>query len=113
MQLYTSNVTYLEKKSFPFVAVGFSLKKIGMKRFFPFLLILIVSCASKDKKSENAGMKNSINDELTVRLNNFLDATRKLEYEKILDYTYPKLFQNVSRDELLRSMKAGFESRTV
>jgi hypothetical protein len=84
-----------------------------MKKFFPFVFIIFVACSSKDKKTADPGAKNNGNGSITERLDSFLKATRSLDYEKILDYTYPKLFQMASREKMLDAMKESFASGSV
>lgn len=44
------------------------------------------------------------------RLNETLLYTKTLDLEKILDYTYPKLFKIVSRDQMLEVLKGTFDN---
>ena len=44
------------------------------------------------------------------RLNETLLYTKNMDLEKILDYTYPKLFKIVSRDQMLEVLKGTFDN---
>lgn len=47
---------------------------------------------------------------LVNRINAMLNYTKTKEYEKLLDYTYPKLFDFVPKETLVQSMKESFDT---
>ena len=47
---------------------------------------------------------------LVNRINAMLHFTKTKEYEKILDYTYPKLFDIVPREALVESLQENFDT---
>jgi hypothetical protein len=47
---------------------------------------------------------------LVSRLNEMLKVTQVKDFEKVMDYTYPRLFTIVPKDRLLTAMKNSFES---
>jgi hypothetical protein len=47
---------------------------------------------------------------MTNRLNAVLKYTRELNMEKVMDYTYPKLFTIATREQLLEALKSAFDT---
>lgn len=74
-----------------------------MKKFFLLGLIFLVSLTGCSRK-EKEGQK------LEERLEEMLKVTEQKDFEKILDYTYPKVFEFASRAQLKEALKAGFEA---
>ncbi|HEV7779762.1 MAG TPA: hypothetical protein VGO58_00770 [Chitinophagaceae bacterium] len=75
-----------------------------------FAVLFMVACKSSDKKktgTETTGTS------LEQRLSYFMKANDNMDIEKVLDYTYPKLFEIVPRAQLLQFMKDGFNNKEV
>ena len=47
---------------------------------------------------------------LPARVDSILQITGRLDYEKIMDYTYPRLFTIVSRAEMISAVRQSFET---
>ena len=50
---------------------------------------------------------------LQGRLNNFMELNKKLDFEKIMDYTYPKVFTFAPRDQMIAVMKKSFDNEQM
>lgn len=48
--------------------------------------------------------------QLVERVKNVLKYTQEKNLEKIMDYTYPKIFTIISRDQLIEAMKSIYET---
>jgi len=67
-----------------------------------FLLALLLSFTVTTWSQQNA--------ELMGRIESMLKATGKMDLEKILDYTYPKVFTLATREQMSEVMKSGFDT---
>lgn len=47
---------------------------------------------------------------LTARIDSMMKITQASDFEKLLDYTYPKLFTIAPREQLLEAMKNGLDT---
>jgi hypothetical protein len=82
-----------------------------MKNIVVVLSILaLCACDSSKKKVESPD--NSVAS-LEQRLTGFMKLNEEMNLEKIMDYIYPKLFDIVPRNELLKAMKNGFDNEYV
>jgi len=84
----------------PVVLYAVLLEKYYMKKLFLALLIVgipIISNAQEDTSLLN-------------RVNAMLSFTQVKDLEKVMDYTYPKLFTIVPKETLIAAMKSAFES---
>jgi hypothetical protein len=76
-----------------------------MKRstlFFAFLILSFFSFAQKDPDTE-----------LTRRLNEYLRLTRELMFGEIMDYTHPKIFQFVTKEQMVEIYRQSFDNETM
>lgn len=78
------------------VLTNFNMKK------FSFALCLVFAIGIQSKAQTDA--------KLMERLNEVLQATRDMNLEKILDMTYPKLFNIAPREAVGEAMKAAYDS---
>lgn len=76
------------------------LENFSMKKILLFFVIICTTIIFYGQE-ETAMIK---------RLNETLLYTKTLNLEKILDYTYPKLFKIVSRDQMLDALKGSFDN---
>lgn len=67
-----------------------------------FLSFLFIGLAALGKAQEDTSLVN--------RVNTMLSLTQIKNLEKVMDYTYPKLFTIVPREAMISAMKAAFES---
>lgn len=74
------------------------MKKIAS--LFMLLVIGVAVIAQKDPALEK-------------RLADFMDANRAMNMEKVLDYTYPKLFSIVPREQLAEVLKNAFDNEAM
>jgi hypothetical protein len=72
-----------------------------MKKIFPFVILVFVF-SIKARAQEDP--------QLLERLNLILKVTQQKDLEKILDYTYPKLYTIVDREQMQEAMKGMFET---
>lgn len=79
-----------------------------MKKIYLVLVILLIyGCNNSEKKPEG-------NDpSLQTRLTEFLKANDDMNFEKVIDYIYPKLFDIVPRKQLLETMNESFNNTEV
>jgi hypothetical protein len=70
------------------------------KTVFFLWLGLILSVAGKSQQDAR----------LLARLDSMLLVTQEMNLEKILDYTYPKLFTIATREQMADAMKSSFET---
>jgi hypothetical protein len=89
-----------------------SLNKIGMNKLLYSLVILILcACGNGDKKTTvPAGDRDPA---LEKRLAEFMKINDEMDLEKVIDYTYPKLFEFVSREDLLKTIREGFKNEQL
>jgi len=78
------------------VLINFYMKKTA----FLLCLSLILSVAGKAQQDAR----------LLARLDSMLLVTQEMNLEKILDYTYPKLFTIATREQMADAMKSSFET---
>lgn len=81
-----------------------------MKKILWVLSVLII-CACGSSKKKAAGTASG--ETIEQRLNAFLKVNDEMDFEKVLDYTYPKLFKEAPRSQLLKAMKEGFNNEEV
>ena len=70
-----------------------------------FAAVLFVSNAWAQAKSGDA--------DLDRRLSEYMQYTEKLDFEKIMDYMYPKLFKIAPKEALVSAMKEAFQSKEM
>ncbi len=70
-------------------------------RILSFCVALFALIACKSGGSDDLGV-------LKQRMQDFMDANQKQDFKKVLDYTYPKLFELVPKATLEESMKEAF-----
>lgn len=81
-----------------------------MKKLFFILSVLIFcACGSSKKKADSTGEGAT----LEQRLADFMKANDKMDFEKVMDYTYPKLFTLAPRAQLVKAMKDAFNNEEV
>jgi hypothetical protein len=88
------------KNFLPVVVYAVLLEKFSMKKISLILLFLvfgIIGIAQQDTSLVN-------------RVNEMLKLTKVKDLEKVMDYTYPKLFTIVPRSALIEAMKNVYES---
>jgi hypothetical protein len=76
------------------------LEKLSMKTFVLEALFLVFSVGGLAQKDTA----------IVNRINAMLAFTKAKEYDKIMDYTYSKLFAIVPKDALVESMKESFDT---
>ena len=73
-----------------------------MRKFlFSFLAALISVAAISQFNSDPA---------LSKRLDEYMKLTRELKFEKIMEYTHPKMFTIASKEQLIEVLKQGFDN---
>ena len=79
------------------------------KLVFVLSVLIFCACGSTKKKvpSTNEGTT------LEQRLADFMKANDKMDFEKVMDYTYPKLFTLAPRTQLVKAMKDAFNNEEV
>lgn len=65
-------------------------------------LILFFICTGKIEAQEDTSFTN--------RLNAALIYTEKADYDRVFDYTYPKLFTLITREQMKEAIKSSFDS---
>lgn len=94
------NISPFRKNFLPIVLYAVLLEKYYMKKLFLALLIAglpIIINAQEDTSLVN-------------RINAMLSFTQVKDLEKVMEYTYPKLFTIVPKETLIAAMKSAFES---
>ena len=71
------------------------------------LLFIIVGCCCTAVSLAQPGLP------LQQRLHQFMEANRRLDFDTVIAYTYPKLFTLVPRDEVKESLVNAFENDQV
>jgi len=72
-----------------------------MKRIFIFIsLVLLLQIT----------LSAQVDQRLKERLDSTLMATKAMDFERVMDFTYPKLFTIVPREQLLNMMKEAFQA---
>lgn len=77
-----------------------ALINFSMKKLLLLLLVIIIGLKSFAQQDPR----------LLERLDSMLKVTESWNLEKILDYTYPKLFTVAPREQMLEAMQNSFES---
>jgi len=94
------NISPFRKNFLPIVLYAVLLEKYYMKKLF---LVLLVAClAIISNAQEDTSLVN--------RINAMLSFTQVKDLEKVMEYTYPKLFTIVPKEALITAMKSAFES---
>ncbi|HUR67356.1 MAG TPA: hypothetical protein VMZ03_13480 [Chitinophagaceae bacterium] len=78
-------------------------------RSFLFACTVLIFCACGSKKTADKETDNT----LTQRLNEFMKANDEMNLEKVLDYTYPKIYTIAPRAEVLKVMRQTFDNDQV
>lgn len=94
------NLSPSGKNFLPVVLYAVLLEKFPMKTIFLGLLFMAFAVVVKSQDDTA----------LVSRVNEMLRLTQVKDLDKIMDYTYPKLFTIVPRSMLITAMKASFES---
>ena len=81
------------------------------KLFFAFIVLIFCACGSSKKKVTDTG--NGKEAPLEQRLADFMKVNDEMDFEKGMDYTYPKLFTLAPREQLVKVMKDAFSSEEV
>ena len=81
------------------------------KLFFAFIVLIFCACGSSKKKVTDTG--NGKEAPLEQRLADFMKVNDEMDFEKVMDYTYPKLFTLAPREQLVKVMKDAFSSEEV
>lgn len=71
-------------------------------RKLAFSLLLFLFLASKGLAQTDSILKQ--------RIDSVLIVTKEMNFEKILDFTYPKLFTIVTREQMKEALKSSFET---
>jgi hypothetical protein len=53
------------------------------------------------------------NPQLHKRLQLFMEANKNMDFEKIMDYTYPKLFTIATREQMIEVIKSSFDNEEM
>lgn len=75
-----------------------------MKRLFVSLLLTILVLTGYAQQPDSS---------FRIRLDSFFHLNHLKEIERVLDYTYPKLFTIVSREQMLEVMKNTFDNEEM
>lgn len=73
-------------------------------KHYTLVFLLLFSAALSQAQSDTS---------LNGRLAAFFHANDVFDIEKVMDYTYPKLFTLVPREEMIESMKEGYDNDEV
>jgi hypothetical protein len=76
------------------------LEKFSMKSIFLWLSFLVVGIIASAQQDTS----------LVKRVNEMLKFTQLKDFEKVIDYTYPKLFTIAPKDVLIATMQNAFET---
>ena len=79
------------------------------KLLFVLSIFVLCACGSSKKKVESSDNSSS----LERRLTEFMKLNEEMNFEKIMDYIYPKAFSIVPRNQLLQAMKEGYANNVV
>lgn len=74
-----------------------------MKKLF---IVLFVFCFSLHSNSQEDST-------LRARLSAFMNANDLMDFEKVMDYTYPKLFTLVPREQMIEVMNSSFDNEEI
>lgn len=75
-----------------------------------FAVLFLVACKDSDKKEEKTA---ETGNSLEQRVAEFMKVNDNMDLDKVLDYTYPKLFEIVPRADLEQAMKDGFNNEEM
>lgn len=76
-----------------------------------FVLSVLIFCACGSSKKKVASTDGGAT--LEQRLADFMKANDEMNFETVMDYTYPKLFTIAPRKDLLKAMKDAFNTDEV
>ena len=76
------------------------LEKLSMKSIFLWLAFLVIGIIANAQQDTS----------LVKRVNEMLKFTQLKDFEKVMDYTYPKLFTVAPREVLITTMNNAFET---
>jgi hypothetical protein len=80
---------------------------IRISRWYPVLIVFFISFTTIGVSAQ------SEDNALNSRLNEYMKYTRDLNFEKLMDYIYPKLFKMAPREAMVDAMKSSFENETM
>jgi hypothetical protein len=72
------------------------------KYFFLFCLVLVAASGYSQFAKDSA--------DLVRRLETFMQYNRDLNFDKVMDYTYPKLFTIATKEQIKEVMESAFNS---
>ena len=81
------------------------------KLFLALALLILVACGSSKKKT--TGTREVAGAPLEQRLADFMKVNEVMDFEKVMDYTYPKLFTLAPRTQLIKAMTDAFSNEEV
>lgn len=77
-----------------------------MKSIFVIIFFLLFSVQGKSQYAKDST-------EMISRLEIFMQNNRLMDFDKVLDYTYPKLFTIAPRDQIKEAMESAFNNEEV
>lgn len=77
---------------------------------FAFAVISLIACGGGKKKTADSPAGST---SLENRLTEYMQLTKEMKLEKLMDYIYPKLFTIAPKDQMLEAMKQGFSNEEV
>jgi hypothetical protein len=81
-----------------------------MMRSFIYSCTLLVLCSCNTKKTPE---KDTVDAGLRQRLEEFMRVNDEMDLEKVMDYTYPRLFNLAPREEMISILRSSFENEDV
>jgi hypothetical protein len=77
-----------------------------MKTFFFIICFLAFSAVGKSQYAKDSA-------EMITRLETFMQHNRLMDFDKVLDFTYPKLFTIAPREQVKEAMENVFNSEEI
>ena len=80
---------------------------ISISRRYMIIMVVLFSVAANHVSAQ------SEDNALNSRLNDYMKHTRDLNFEKLMDYIYPKLFKMAPREAMVDAMKNSFANEMM
>lgn len=84
------------------------------KMWIAIAVLALVGCNNAvNKKTSEKGKDNVTDASLEQRLDEYMKINDDMNLDKVLDYTYPRLFEIAPREQMEEAMKQGFDNEVM
>jgi hypothetical protein len=83
------------------------------KLLFAFIAFIFIACGGNSSKDKTGNAAGGSDPALERRLAEYMKINEDLDFEKLMDYIYPKLFDFATREEMVEALEDFFKSDEI